>query len=288
MFWEQIFSGLLIGSFYALIALGFVLVYKATDVLNFAQGDLMMLGPFLVVTLTGSLGLHLGISIFLAVILTGFVGYLMDRMVVRRMVGQSLFAIVLASLAMAIIIRSLAAMSWGHELRGFPQVFSNIPFKVHTVLISPNQLWVIGISAGLVVLFYVFFQFTSLGIAFRAASENQLGSVYCGISVRRVFTQSWVLAAAVGAVGGILIAPVSLLQVGMGFMALNAFPAAVLGGMKSIPGAIVGGLILGILQSLAGAYLAEWIKNVFPWIALIIILLIKPEGIFGVHKRKKV
>ena len=230
MFWEQIFSGLVIGSFYALIALGFVLVYKATEVLNFAQGDLMMLGPFLAVTLTSGLKLNLGIGIFLAIILTGFVGYLMDRLVIRSMVGQSLFAIVLASLAMSIIIRSIAAMSWGHELRGFPQFFSNIPFRIHNVAISPNQLWVIGISICLVVLFYVFFQFTSLGIAFRAASENQLGSVYCGISVRQVFTQSWVLAAAVGAIGGILIAPISLLQVGMGFMALNAFPAAVLGG----------------------------------------------------------
>ena len=134
----------------------------------------------------------------------------------------------------------------------------------------------------------MFFQFTSLGIAFRAASENQLGSVYCGISVNKVFTQSWVLAAVVGAIGGILIAPILLLQVGMGFIALNAFPAAVLGGMKSIPGAIVGGVILGILESLAGAYLADWIKNIFPWIALIIILLIRPEGIFGLHKRKKV
>jgi len=288
VFWEQIFSGLIMGSFYALIALGFVLVYKATDVLNFAQGDLMMLGPFFAVTLAGSLHIPFFVGIIFAILLTGFVGFLMDRLVVRKMVGQGLFSIVLASLAISIIIKSLAAIGWGHELRGFPQIFSTASFKIHTVTVSPSQLWVIGIAIGLVLIFYIFFQFTSLGIAFRAASENQLGAVYCGISVNNVFTQSWVMAAAVGAIGGVLIAPITLLQVGMGYMALNAFPAAVLGGMKSIPGAIVGGVILGILESLAGAYLADWIKNIFPWLALIIILLIKPEGIFGVRKRKKV
>lgn len=278
----------MIGSFYALIALGFVLVYKATEVLNFAQGDLMMLGPFLAFTLINSLRLPLLVGIIIAVLLTGFVGFLMDRLVFRKMIGQGLFPIVLASLAMAIIIRSIAAIGWGHELKGFPQIFSTASFKIHTVAVSPCQLWVIGIAIGLVVLSFAFFKYSRLGIAFRAASENQLGAVYCGISVNKVFTQGWIMAAVVGAIGGILIAPITMLQVGMGYMALNAFPAAVLGGMKSIPGAIVGGVILGVLESLAGAYLADWIKTIFPWVALIVILLIKPEGIFGVHKRKKV
>jgi len=288
MFWEQIFSGLIIGSFYSLMALGFVLVYKATDVLNFAQGDLMMLGPFFALTLATVLKLPLLIAIIGSIVLTSFIGYLMDRLVVRKMVGHSLFAIVLATLAISIIIRSLAGLGWGHQLHSMPEIFSNIPFDIESIAISPNQLWVIGISIGLVILFYIFFQFTNIGISFRAASQNQMGSVYCGISVKKVFTYSWVMSGFVGAIGGILIAPVSMLQVDLGYLALLAFPAAILGGMRSIPGAIVGGIILGIMESLAGAYMADWIKNIFPWLALIIILLIKPEGLFGVHKRKKV
>ncbi len=288
MFWEQIFSGLMIGSFYSLMALGFVLVYKATDVLNFAQGDLMMLGPFIVFSLAGALKLPILIAILASIVLTSFAGYLMDRLVVRKMVGHSLFSVVLATLAISIIIRSVAGLGWGHEYYGMPEIFSNIPFKFESITISPSQLWVIGISIGLVILFYFFFQFTNIGISFRAASQNQLGSVYCGISVKKVFTYSWVMSGFVGAIGGILIAPVSMLQVEMGHMALTAFPAAILGGMRSIPGAIVGGIILGVMESLAGAYMADWIKNVFPWLALIVILLIKPEGLFGIHKRKKV
>jgi branched-chain amino acid transport system permease protein len=288
VFWEQIFSGLMMGSFYALIALGFVLVYKATEVLNFAQGELMMIGPFLAVALISTLKIPLFLAVIIAILLTAFLGFILDRVVIRSMVGQSLLAVVLASLAISIILKSIAAIIWGHEIMGFPGLFSNTPFHVGTVAVSPNQLWVIVISMGMVILFYLFFRFTNMGIAFRAASENQLGSVYCGISVNHVFTQSWVLAAAVGAIGGVLIGPITLLQVGMGSLSLNAFPAAVLGGMKSIPGAIVGGVLLGILESLAGAYLADWFKNIFPWVALILILLIKPEGLFGVHKRKKV
>ncbi|MFC1825321.1 branched-chain amino acid ABC transporter permease [Thermodesulfobacteriota bacterium] len=288
MLLEQLFSGLMMGSFYALIALGFVLVFKATDVFNFAQGELMMLGPFIAVALITNLKLPLVLGIIGAILIVALIGFLMDRLVMGSMVGQSLLAVVLATMAFSIVLRSIAAMVWGHELIGFPDIFSNIPYRVAGVAMSPSQLWVIGICLGLVVLSFLFFQYTNMGVAFRAASENQLGSVYVGISVRNVFTQSWVLAAAVGAIGGILIAPITMLQVGMGHMALTAFPAAVLGGMKSIPGAIVGGIILGVLESLAGAYLPEWVRNIFPWAALIIILLIKPEGIFGVHKRKKV
>jgi branched-chain amino acid transport system permease protein len=287
VFWEQVFSGLVIGGFYALIALGFVLVYKATEVLNFAQGDLMMLGPFLAVTLI-TLKVPFVLALVLSVLLMGLLGLIIERSFLRSMVGQPLFSVVLATLAISIIIRSIAGICWGHELRGFPHIFSNVPFKVGGVAVSPSQIWAVAISLGLVILFYLFFQYTTVGISFRAASQNQLGSVYCGISVKRVFTMSWVLAAAVGAVGGILIAPTSMLQVEMGYMALNAFPAAILGGMESVPGAIVGGVILGVLQTLAGAYMADWIKKIFPWVILILILLIRPEGIFGVHKRKKV
>ncbi len=277
------------GSFYALIALGFVLVYKATEVLNFAQGDLMMLGPFMAASLVGSMGLPLSAAIIIAIGATALIGLLIERMFIRSMVGQSLFAIALATLAISIIIRSLAGLVWGHELQAFPQIFSNVPFRFHDMAISPNQLWTMAIAFFLVAVFYIFFRFTALGIAFRATSENQLGAVYCGISVKGVFTSSWAMAAGVGGLAGILIAPIIFLQLDeMGNMALHAFPAAIIGGMKSIPGAIIGGLILGLLESLAGAYLADWVKNIFPWLALIIILLIKPEGLFGVTKRKKV
>ena len=173
MFWEQVFSGLVMGSFYSLIALGFVLVFKSTEVLNFAQGDLMMLAPFMTVALIAS-GVPFAAAVLVAIALTAFVGFLMERIFIRHMVGQSLFAIVLATLAMSIILRSIAGIVWGHELRSFPQIFSNAPFIMRGVAVSPSQLWVIGISVGLVVCFYLFFQMSKWGIAFRAAAENQL------------------------------------------------------------------------------------------------------------------
>jgi branched-chain amino acid transport system permease protein len=288
MLWQQIISGVAVGCIYALVALGFVLIYKATEVVNFAQGEFMMIGAFVAYTLIALLKLPFLPALVFTLVFMFFFGIFFDRVMFRPLVGEGAFALVMVTLGLSFTLRSVAGMIWTYDTFDFPFVFSEKPLVLGSLVISSIHLTIIVSSVILMFLLYLFFKFTDIGIAMQATSQNQLAAYLMGIGVKKVFLLTWAISAVIAAVAGILIAPISFLHVNMGFLGLKAFPAAVLGGFGSIPGAIVGGLIIGLSENLAGGYLPTGFKNVFAYIILIIVLMIRPEGIFGIQEKKRV
>jgi branched-chain amino acid transport system permease protein len=288
MLWQQIISGVAVGCIYALVALGFVLIYKATEVINFAQGEFMMIGAFVAYTLIALVKLPFLPALAFTLVFMFFFGIFLDRLMFRPLVGETAFALVMVTLGLSFTLRSVAGMIWTYDTFDFPFVFSEKPLVLGSLVISTIHLTIIVSSVILMFLLYLFFKFTDIGIAMQATSQNQLAAYLMGIGVKKVFLLTWAISAVIAAMAGILIAPISFLHANMGFIGLKAFPAAVLGGFGSIPGAIVGGLIIGLSENLAGAYLTTGFKNVFAYIILIIVLMIRPEGIFGIQEKKRV
>jgi branched-chain amino acid transport system permease protein len=287
---QYILSGIAIGCIYGLVALGFVLIYKATEVVNFAQGELMMIGAFIAYTFVVFLNLNYWLAFLFTVCFMWVFGMLLDRVVLRPLVGEPVFAIVMVTIGFGILARSVVSMipGWGTDTFSFKTPFAEKAVKAGGLVVSWEHLSIIVLSVALVLLFYLFFKYTRIGIALQATAQNQLAAVYMGISIKKVFSLTWAISAAVAAFAGVLLSPITMVHMNMGFIGLKAFPAAVLGGFGSIPGAIVGGLIIGITESLAGVYLPIGWKDIAAFIILILVLMIRPEGLFGIQQKKKV
>ncbi|HUN49481.1 MAG TPA: branched-chain amino acid ABC transporter permease [Candidatus Sulfotelmatobacter sp.] len=277
-----------VGCIYGLVALGFVLIYKATEMVNFAQGDLMMLGAFVAYTFITLLGWNYWLSFLLAVIILAAFGALIDMVILRRVIGQPPFAVVMLTLGLGFIFRSFASMSWGSETYTVLTPFSSKVVHFGSVVISDEYLSIIAGTVLLCAVLYAFFRYTRIGVAMQAASQNQLAAYYMGIPVKLIFSLIWAISAGVAVVAGVLLAPVSLIDTNMGFIGLKAFAAAVLGGFGSIPGALVGGLIVGVIEVLAGFKLPEGFKDVAAYVVLLTVLVLRPQGLFGALARKKV
>lgn len=288
MLWQQIISGLAMGSIYAIVAVGFILIYKATEVINFAQGDLMMVGAFIAFTCINYLQIPFLAALVITLTFMFFFGVVIERLVLRPLVGEPAFAMVMVTIGLGILIRSVAGMIWGYDTYQFQAGITDHPVRIASLALSSVHLWIIGVTLTLITALYLFFSRTKMGISMEATSQNQLAAFLMGIGVKGTFSRIWAISAVVAAVGGILLTPIQFLNYNMGFIGLRAFPAAVLGGFGSIPGAIVGGIIIGVSENLAGVYLPEGFKDIFAWIILIVVLLIRPEGIFGIQERKRV
>lgn len=289
-FLQTILSGIAIGCIYGLVALGFVLIYKATDVINFAQGEMMVLGAFIAYTLITYLQFSYITALILTTISLGLIGMALERVVLRPLVGEPIFAIIMLTIGLSFFFRSFVSMvpGWGTDTYGFKTPFTDRVLRSGELVLAWEQISIIIMTAALILALWFFFRYSKVGVAMRATSQNQLAAVYMGVSVTRVFSLTWTIAAALGGIAGILLSPITFVHMNMGFIGLRAFPAAVLGGFSSVPGAIVGGVIIGVTESLAGVYLPQGWKDVAAWIILIGVLIIRPEGIFGVHQKKKV
>ncbi|MGA0570016.1 branched-chain amino acid ABC transporter permease [Variovorax sp. VNK109] len=285
---QLLVTGVAVGCIYGLVALGFVLIYKAGEVVNFAQGDLMMLGALLAVTFVSTMGLGYWTGFGLAVVAMLFIGGAIDAVIVRRIVGYPQFSTVMLTLGIGFILRSVAAIAWGPETRTLQTPFSAGMLHVGEISISYTYASIIVGTLALCVLMYLAFRYTKVGQAMQAASENQLAAYYMGIPVRRYLSLIWAVSAAVSACAGVLLAPVTLVDVNMGSIGLKAFAAAVIGGFGSIPGALVGGIIIGVVELLAGVALSAAWRDTSPYIVLLAVLLARPHGIFGKVVRKKV
>lgn len=287
---QTILSGVSIGCVYGLVALGFVLIFKATEVINFAQGELLMLGAFISYSLITFLHFPYWAALLATIILMGFFGLALERTVLRSLVGEPVYAIVIVTIGISFFLRSVVSMipGWGTDTHGFQTPFTEKFVRTGPLVISWEYLSIILMTTALILILFSFFRFTRIGTAMRATSQNQLAAVYMGISVTKVFSLTWTIAAALGGIGGILLSPITFVHMNMGFIGLKAFPAAVLGGFGSLPGAIVGGLIIGISESLSGYYLPDGWKDVAAWIILIGVLIIRPQGLFGIQEKKKV
>src|ERR1700751_809776 len=254
-FVQQLVSGIALGCVYGLIALGFVLVYKATEVVNFAQGDLMMLGGFFAFTFIGILGLNYWVGFAGAVICMALFGMLAERVVVRPILGYPQFSIIMATIGLGYFLRSVVGMIWGTDDFKIETPFSQGVLRIGSLVLAYDKLSVIAATVTLCALLYLFFNRTTLGTAMRASSENMLAAYYMGIPVKRVVSIVWAVSVAVATCGGVLLGSINLIQCHDGLvLGLKAFPAAVLGGFGSIPGAGVGGGVIGGVQSLGGFY----------------------------------
>jgi branched-chain amino acid transport system permease protein len=287
---QLLISGAAQGCIYGLIALGFVLIYKATETVSFAQGDLMMVGAFAGLAATTALGFPFWLGVVSAIAAMMIFGFALERLVIRPILGQPAFSIVMLTIGVGYVARGLITMipDVGTDTHTLPVPYAGQVLNIGTAVIAAEQLVVIGATAVLCGLLFAMFKYSKLGIAMQASSQNQLAAYYMGIPVKRLNGLVWGLAAGVAAVAGLLLAPITFVHANMGFIGLKAFPAAVVGGFTSLPGAIVGGLIIGIVEAMSGFYLPEGFKDIAPYIVVLLMLVLKPNGLFGEKLRKKV
>ena len=287
-FLQQLVSGIALGCVYALVALGFVLIYKATDIVNFAHGEVMMVGAFLGLTFIEIWHFPYWLGLLCAILCMALFGVLLHRFLLKPLAGQGILAVIVVTLGLSILLRAFASVIWGPETFAMETPFSRKVVHLGEVVLSQEHVAIIVLSVVLVSALYAFFRHSRIGIAMQATSENQLAAFYVGIPVNNVHSMIWALGAATAGVAGLMLAPVSFVQVNMGYVGLKAFPAAVLGGFGSIPGAIVGGVIIGVVESMAVLYLPEGINSVAAYVLLLVVLMVRPQGLFGIQSRRRV
>ena len=287
---QIIISGVAQGCIYGLIALGFVLIYKATETVSFAQGELMMLGAFGGLACMTVLGFPFWLAVPSAVVAMAVIGVLLERVVIRPILGQPAFSIVMLTIGIGYVARGVITMipNIGTDTHTLPVPYKDQIWKLGTLVLNVEQMAVIAVTAVLSGLLYMLFKYSKLGVAMQASSQNQLAAYYMGIPVKRLNGLVWGLAAGVAAIAGLLLAPITFVHANMGFIGLKAFPAAVVGGFGSLPGAIVGGVIIGVVESLSGFFMPEGFKDIAAYVVVLIMLMVKPNGLFGDKLRKKV
>jgi len=279
-------SGVVTGGIYALIAIGFVVVYKATGVINFATGELMMLGAFFAWTAMTAAALPFAAALLVAVACSALVGAAVERVVLRPLLGQRAIAVIMVTIGLSSIFKGLAQIVWSGEYRSFPDIFPRRPVILGPVVLPSRQAYPFLIALAAIALLWALFRFTRTGTAMRATTDDQATAFGMGIDIRRVFSLSWILAAVTAALAGIVIGAIGGISPQLGAVGLRIFPVVILGGLDSIGGALVGGVVMGILENLAGGYLdpllpGGGVKEVAPFAALVLILMVRPYGLFG-------
>jgi branched-chain amino acid transport system permease protein len=289
-FLQLVISGIAQGCIYGLIALGFVLIYKATETVSFAQGELMMLGAFGGLATMTFMGFPFWLAVLSSIAAMALFGVALERVVIRPILGQPAFSIVMLTIGVGYVARGLITMipNIGTDTHTLPVPYKDGVWNVGALVLNVEQMVVIGATALLCAGLFALFRYSKIGIAMQASSQNQLAAYYMGIPVKTLNGLVWGLAAAVAAIAGLLLAPITFVHANMGFIGLKAFPAAVVGGFGSLPGAIVGGLIIGVVESLSGFYLPEGFKDIAAYIVVLVMLVVMPNGLFGEKLRKKV
>jgi branched-chain amino acid transport system permease protein len=274
-------AGLSNGAILALAALGFVLIYKASGVINFAQGQFLLIGAYVVWALTVDAGLHWALAVAGAIGVAIVLGLLVERLILRPLVGEPTISVIMVTIGLAQVLGALVQIIWGTEPRAFPEFIPDDVVTVAGARMGENRLWALGLVVLALVAFAVFFQRSRYGIAMRAVADDQQAALTMGISVRRTFALAWALAGVSAVVGGILIANLIGVSGEVSNIGLLVFPVVIVGGLDSVPGAVVGGAIIGLLTAYTGGYLGGGLDAVIPYLALVAILLVKPYGLFG-------
>jgi branched-chain amino acid transport system permease protein len=288
LFFQLLVTGVALGSVYALIALGFVLVYKSTRIINFAQGELVLIGAFTAFAFLSQAGLGPAAALPLTVLVAAALGGAIERLLLRPMLGEPVIAVIMVTLGLSSILKGTARAIWGSVNRPFPDILPPLSLTLFGLPIPAPFAWGCLIAGALLVLFTLFFRYSTWGVVMRATANHQAAALSVGVDVRRVFALAWAIAAIVAAVGGVLLGAINVIDMNLGAIGLKVFPVVILGGLDSIPGAILGGLIIGVLENLAGGFVEPWtgggVKAVAPFVALLVILLIRPYGLFGTRE----
>jgi len=288
-FIQLLVAGLALGSLYAVVAFGFVTVFKATSVLNFAHGTMFMLGAYLTASMIAERDIPLVVTVLVVVLISAAIGAVIHLGIMRGMVGQALFTVVLATIGIEIVLKALIQIFFGAEERGRVDMLPRSSSQVGGVVIAHADLVLIGCSVLMVIGLVVLFQRTTLGFKMRAVADNLEAAKVVGINPQVVFMASWILAAVLAGIGGLLFSSYgSVVSLDLAGIGLRVFPAALIGGLASFPGAIVGGVIVGVAEQFAGGYLGgEW-RDVAPYAVMFVVLLVRPQGIFGKKEAQRV
>ena len=285
-------NGVMIGLMYALIALGFVLIYKATDAINFAQGEFVMFAGFIAAGAADLAGAPFWVSALLAIGAMIALGFGLERVVLRPMIGRPVIAVVMATIGLAAVLRGTATMAFGAGTRIIDMPISDEPFHLGPVLLPPVQLVGAAVSLVFLAVFSWFFLKSRIGIAMRAVADSQQVAMAVGIDVRRYFALAWAMAGIVSALGGVVWGAMLSVDNQLALVGLKVFPVVILGGLDSVIGAVVGGLIVGIVENLAAGYCDPYVgggtKDFVPYLLMILVLMIRPEGIFGRRRIERV
>ncbi len=282
---QLVVSGIAVGGMYALIALGFVLIYKATSIINFATGEFMMIGAYFFYTFMVMAGLPPVPSFILVMFCAALLGFLVERTILRHMLGQPVISIIMVTIGLSSILMGLAEIIWSTDFKSFPALFPRAPIIIGGIIVRSNLFWGFVTAMLAVAVFALLFKYAKVGVAMRATADDQMASFSMGINVRSMFTLAWAMGAVAASLGGIIIGNIGGIQPTLGQVGLKIFPVVILGGLDSIAGAVVGGFIVGLVENIAGGYLDPYVgggvKDVAPFVVLVLILLFKPYGLFG-------
>ena len=278
---QFLFSGLTVGATYALAGLGFTLIYNASNVINFAQGEFIMLGGMLAVYFT-HMGFPLPVVMLLAILLPAIVGVLVEKIAIEPVQGAETVTLIIITIGASVVIRGWVQVWLGKGTFSLPAFSGETPIEVFGAILLPQSLWVLGVTALVVVALWYFFARTLEGKAMLATSYNRLAAELVGINTSWVLFMSFVMAAALGALGGILVTPITLTSYDVGIMlGLKGFVAAVVGGLGNGLGAVLGGLLVGVLEAMGAGYISSSYKDAIPFVLILLILFFKPKGLFG-------
>ncbi len=292
LFLMTLTTGIMVGGIYALIALGWVLIYKCSGVLNLAMGELTLIGAYVSLSFY-SMGIPFLLSLLFSLIIGFVLGILTERIFLDRLIGESILTVIMVTVGLSFFFKGAVEFMWGTDTRVFtPPVFPLEPIRIGPLFIGQVYLWSFIAAIVLLCIFVGFFQYTRWGLAMQATADDEMAALSLGVSARFVYATAWSIAFMAAGVGGTLLGNINGLNISVGYLGLLVLPAVVLGGLNSVPGAIMGGIIIGVLQNLAGAYLDKYfpggVKEVAPFAFMAIFLLFKPYGLWGWERIERV
>jgi len=274
-------TGLTLGSIYAIVALGFVTIYSVTNIINLAQGEFVMMGGMFMVTFI-AVGTPYWIAFLLTIIVVTIIGWILEISIFRKVVGSDPISLIILTIGISIFLRGLASVAWGKESFNVAPFTNTPPLKILGASINFQSIWIMVITLVVVIMLYIIMEKTILGKAFRGTSDNPIAARLMGISPRRMTALAFILSASLGSLAGVAIAPIMFPTYDAGIMlGMKGFSAAILGGLGSAPGAVIGGLLIGLVESLGGGYISSGLKEAITFSFILLLLLIRPSGIIG-------
>lgn len=288
LFLQLTMTGLTNGAVFALVALGFVLIYKSSDVINFAQGEFLLVGAYLIYALVAEFGLPWSLGILITLGLAVLLGVLVERLVLRPLIGEPVISVIMVTIGISSLLRAIVNATWGTYGRAFPAFIPSTNVYIFNAVVPADRLIAIALGVLLLGAFTLFFRYSADGIAMRATADDQQAALSMGISVKHIFAVAWSISAVTAAVAGALVANIVGVSGDVSRIGLRVFPVVILGGLDSVPGAVIGGVIIGLLEAYTGGYIGAGLSPVLPFIALILILMLRPYGLFGEERIERV